>query len=45
VNAGVALVGNIGGPVADLTALGDPINVAARMQQRAAAGELLVARE
>jgi adenylate cyclase len=44
VNAGVAYVGNIGGAVMDFTALGDPVNVAARMQQRAAAGELLVAR-
>jgi adenylate cyclase len=44
VNAGVAYVGNVGGAVVDFTALGDPVNVAARMQQRAAAGELLVAR-
>jgi class 3 adenylate cyclase len=45
VNAAVAFVGNIGGPVVDLTALGDPINVVARMRQRGAAGELVVARE
>jgi adenylate cyclase len=44
VNAGVAYVGNIGGAVMDFTALGDAVNVAARMQQHAAAGELLVAR-
>ena len=45
VNAGVAYVGNVGGDVLDFTALGDPVNVAARMQQSAAAGELLVAGE
>ena len=28
----------------DFTALGDTVNVAARMQQRATAGELLIAR-
>ena len=43
VNAGVAYVGNVGGPVVDFTALGDPVNVSARMQQHAAGGELLVA--
>jgi adenylate cyclase len=43
VNAGVAYVGNVGGSVVDFTALGDPVNVSARMQQHAAAGELLVA--
>jgi adenylate cyclase len=43
VNAGVAYVGNIGGAVVDFTVLGDPVNVAARMQQHAAGGELLVA--
>jgi adenylate cyclase len=43
VNAGVAYVGNVGEGVVDFTALGDPVNVAARMQQSAAAGELLVA--
>jgi adenylate cyclase len=44
VNAGVAYVGNVGEAVVDFTALGDTVNVAARMQQHAAAGELLVAR-
>jgi adenylate cyclase len=29
--------------VVDFTALGDPVNVAARMQQSASAGQLLVA--
>jgi adenylate cyclase len=43
VNAGVAFVGNVGGAVVDFTALGSPVNVAARMQQHAAGGELLVA--
>src|SRR5258705_4586164 len=39
VNAGVAYVGNVGGAVVDFTALGDPVNVAARMQQHANGGE------
>lgn len=43
VNAGVAFVGNVGGSVVDFTALGDPVNISARMQQHAAGGELLVA--
>ena len=43
VNAGVAYVGNVGGAVVDFTALGSPVNAAARMQQHAAGGELLVA--
>lgn len=43
VNAGIAYVGNVGGAVVDFTALGDPVNVGARMQQHAAGGELLVA--
>jgi adenylate cyclase len=42
VNAGIAYVGNIGTAVVDFTALGDTVNVAARMQQLAAEGELLV---
>ena len=42
VNAGTAYVGNVGDAVVDFTALGDPVNVAARMQGAAAAGELLV---
>ena len=44
VNAGVAYVGNVGAAVMDFTALGDVVNIAARMQQSAAGGELLVAR-
>ncbi len=43
VNAGVAYVGNVGDAVVDFTALGDPVNVAARLQECAAGGELLVA--
>jgi adenylate cyclase len=43
VNAGVAYVGNVGSAVVDFTALGDTVNVAARMQEHAAAGEVLVA--
>jgi adenylate cyclase len=42
VNAGIAYVGNVGGAVIDFTALGDTVNVAARMQGEAGAGELLV---
>jgi len=42
VHAGVAYVGNVGGAVVDFTALGDPVNVAARLQAEAGAGELLV---
>ena len=45
INAGIAYVGNVGGAVMDFTALGDPVNVAARMQQHASGGELLVASE
>ena len=36
-------MGNVGDAVVDFTALGDEVNVAARMQQSAAGGELLVA--
>ena len=43
VNAGVAFVGNVGEAIVDFTALGDAVNVAARMQACAHAGELLVA--
>jgi adenylate cyclase len=43
VNAGQAFMGNVGaGHVVDLTAVGDPVNTAARLQERAAAGEVLV---
>jgi adenylate cyclase len=43
VNAGVAYVGNVGEAVVDFTALGSTVNSAARIQQLAAGGELLVA--
>lgn len=43
VNAGRAYVGNVGSAVVDFTALGDPINVAARLQGAAAGGQLVVA--
>jgi adenylate cyclase len=43
VNAGIAYVGNVGSMVVDFTALGAPVNAAARMQESAAGGELLVA--
>ena len=43
-NAGVAFVGNVGsGSVQDFTALGDPVNVAARLQSHAAPGEVVLA--
>jgi adenylate cyclase len=42
VSAGLAYVGNVGSAVVDFTALGDPVNLAARLQGSAAAGELLV---
>lgn len=43
INAGLAYVGNVGGAILDFTALGDPVNVAARLQSCAEAGQLLVA--
>jgi adenylate cyclase len=36
-------VGNVGSAVVDFTALGDPINVAAGLQARAGAGQVVVA--
>jgi adenylate cyclase len=42
VNAGIAYVGNVGDKVMDFTALGDTVNVAARLQDRAASGEVLL---
>jgi adenylate cyclase len=41
-NAGEAYVGNVGTAVVDFTALGDAVNVAARLQSRAGPGELVV---
>ncbi|MGH2394258.1 MAG: adenylate/guanylate cyclase domain-containing protein [Candidatus Limnocylindria bacterium] len=43
VNTGVAFVGAVGeGDLIELTALGDPVNVTARLASEAGAGELLV---
>ena len=44
VNAGRAFMGNVGvGHVVDLTAVGDSVNIAARLQTQAAAGEVVIA--
>lgn len=44
VDAGVAYVGNVGSDgVVDFTAIGDPVNTAARLQAQALAGELVLA--
>lgn len=43
IDVGVAFVGNVGGEgYVDFTALGDPVNAAARIQAAAKSGELLV---
>jgi adenylate cyclase len=43
-NAGVAFVGNVGsGTVLDFTALGDAVNVGARLQAHASPGEVVLA--
>lgn len=43
-NAGIAFVGNVGsGTVMDFTALGDAVNVGARLQSHALAGEVVLA--
>src|SRR5436309_587644 len=43
-NAGIAFVGNVGsGTVMDFTALGDAINVGARLQSHASPGEVVLA--
>jgi adenylate cyclase len=43
IDAGTAFVGNVGGEeYVDFTALGDPVNTAARIRSAAGAGELLV---
>ncbi len=45
-NAGIAFVGNVGsGTVVDFTALGDAVNVGARLQEHAAPGEVVLADE
>src|SRR4051794_17506869 len=46
VNAGVAYVGNVGQKgMTDFTALGDPVNLAARLQGEAAGGQVVIAAE
>jgi adenylate cyclase len=45
VNAGPAYVGNVGSAVVDFTALGDPVNVAARLQAEAGGGQIVVAED
>jgi adenylate cyclase len=46
VNSGIAYVGNVGSEhVVDFTALGDPINIASRLQAQAGPGEVLVSDE
>jgi len=46
VNSGVAYVGSVGsGDHSDVTAMGDPVNVAARLASAAGRGEILVAPE
>jgi adenylate cyclase len=43
-NAGIAFVGNVGsGTVMDFTALGDAVNVGARLQSHALAGQVVLA--
>ena len=45
-NAGLAFVGKVGeGEVSDLTALGDTINVGARLQAEARAGEIIMSED
>jgi adenylate cyclase len=45
-NAGIAFVGNVGsGSVMDFTALGDAVNVGARLQSHAAPGEVVLSSE
>lgn len=47
IHTGVAFVGSVGskGAATDVTVLGDPANVAARLSSKAAAGEILVSRD
>jgi adenylate cyclase len=46
ISAGLAFVGNLGSDqVVDLTAIGDTVNIAARLQNFASAGEILITEE
>jgi class 3 adenylate cyclase len=47
IHTGVAFVGSVGsqGTATDITVLGDPANVAARLSSTAATGEILISRE
>ncbi len=47
IHTGVAFVGSVGsqGTATDITVLGDPANIAARLSSTAKAGEILISRD